>query len=110
MTSSKEMMRLRTPVLRVDNKSAIALTKNPVLHDRSKHIDTMYHFIRDCVGGGQVTIEHFETRRQLLDILTKPLGRLRLSEPWTKNGGDPIKASKLGEKLLDSVVCSCPSA
>nr|GEU32637.1 zinc finger, CCHC-type [Tanacetum cinerariifolium] len=33
----------------VDNKSAIALMKNPVFHERSKHIDTKYHFIRECV-------------------------------------------------------------
>nr|GEV91546.1 urease isoform X1 [Tanacetum cinerariifolium] len=33
----------------VDNKSAIALMKNPVFHRRSKHIDTKYHFIRECV-------------------------------------------------------------
>ncbi|KAK2456950.1 putative mitochondrial protein [Trifolium repens] len=32
----------------VDNKSAIALAKNPVFHDRSKHIDTRYHYIREC--------------------------------------------------------------
>jgi len=42
----------RAPVLIVDNQSAIALAKNPVHHDRSKHIDTKYHFIRDCVDGG----------------------------------------------------------
>ena len=33
----------------VDNKSAIALFKNPVFHDRSKHIDTHYHCIRECI-------------------------------------------------------------
>lgn len=35
-------------LLKVDNKSAISLSKNPVFHDRSKHIDTRYHFIREC--------------------------------------------------------------
>jgi hypothetical protein len=35
------------PVLRVDNKYAISLIKNPVHHDRSKHIDTLFHLIRD---------------------------------------------------------------
>jgi hypothetical protein len=34
----------------VDNKSALALAKNPVFHDRSKHIDTRYHFIRECIA------------------------------------------------------------
>jgi hypothetical protein len=34
-----------TPLLRVDNKSAIALIKNPVLHGQSKHIDVKYHLV-----------------------------------------------------------------
>jgi hypothetical protein len=43
---------LRAPVLLVENKSTIALAKNLVLHDRNKHIDTKYHFIRDCIEEG----------------------------------------------------------
>ena len=45
------------PALMVDNQPAIALAKNPVLHDRSKHIDVKFHFLRDCVDGGQIVIE-----------------------------------------------------
>jgi hypothetical protein len=66
--------------LLVDNKSAIALSKNPVHHDRSKHIDTRYHFIRDCVDRGEVEIEHVGTADQLADILTKALGRIKFVE------------------------------
>ena len=40
--------------IRVDNKSAISLTKNHVFHGRSKHIHRIYHFIRECVENGQV--------------------------------------------------------
>nr|GEW24201.1 uncharacterized mitochondrial protein AtMg00810-like [Tanacetum cinerariifolium] len=40
-------------IIRVDNKSAIALSKNPVFHGRSKHIHTQYHFIRECVENEQ---------------------------------------------------------
>ena len=40
--------------LMVDNQPAIALVKNLVLHDRSKHIDVKFHFLRDCVDGGQI--------------------------------------------------------
>ena len=68
------------PTLMVDNQPAIALAKNPVLYDRSKHIDIKFHFLRDCVDGGQIVIEFIETGRQLTDILTKPLGRFRLTE------------------------------
>ena len=39
-----------------------------------------FHFLRDCVDGGQIVIEFVETGRQLVDVLTKPLGRLRLTE------------------------------
>ena len=38
--------------LNIDNKSAISLAKNPVHHDRSKHIDMRFHFIRECVQKG----------------------------------------------------------
>jgi hypothetical protein len=64
----------------VDTQIAIALAKNFVLHDWSKHIDTKFHFLRDCVDGGQIIIEFVETGRQLADILTKSLGRLRFME------------------------------
>jgi hypothetical protein len=82
---------LRAPVLLVDNKSAIALAKNPVLHDRSKHIDTKFHFIRDCIEEGRIKVEYVETARQLGDLLTKPLGRLRLQELRNKVGVEEIK-------------------
>ena len=68
------------PALMVDYQPAIALAKNPVLHDQSKHIDIKFHFLRDYVDGGQIVIEFVETGRQLADILTKPLGRLWLTE------------------------------
>lgn len=40
---------LKAAVLHVDNKSAISPSKNPVYHDRSKHIESRYHFIRECM-------------------------------------------------------------
>ena len=64
----------------VYNQPAIALAKNLVLHDRCKHIEVKFHFLRDCIDGGQIIIEFVETGRQLADILTKLLGRLRLAE------------------------------
>ena len=42
--------------IRVDNKSAIALTKNPVFHCRSKHIHRRFHFIRECVENEQLKL------------------------------------------------------
>jgi hypothetical protein len=61
--------------LNIDNKSAIELSKNPVFHDRSKHIDVRYHYIRECIEEDRVNIEQINTKLQLADILTKALGR-----------------------------------
>jgi hypothetical protein len=61
--------------LKIDNQSAIRLSKNSVFHDRSKHINVKYHFIRGCVKEGRVNIEPINTKLQLADILTKALGR-----------------------------------
>ena len=73
-------------VLKVDNKSATALAKNPVFHERSKYIDLKYHFIRDCVEAKKVELEFVPTEHQLADMLTKPLGRVRLAELRTRIG------------------------
>ena len=58
------------PALMVDNRPAIALVKNLVLHDQSKHIDVKFYFLRDYVDGGQIIIKFVETGRQLADVLT----------------------------------------
>jgi hypothetical protein len=68
------------PELRVDNKSAIALMKNPVFHDRSKHIQTRYHFIRQCVDNGDINVMFVRTEDQLSDIMMKALGRVQFQE------------------------------
>jgi hypothetical protein len=63
--------------LHVDNKSAIQLIKNPVFHDRSKHIEVRYHYI-NCAENGTIVVQFVGTEDQLADILTKALGRVRL--------------------------------
>ena len=56
-----------------DNKSAIDISKNPVQHSRTKHIDIRHHFIRELVEDNQVVIDHVVTDSQLADIFTKSL-------------------------------------
>jgi hypothetical protein len=72
--------------LLIDNQAAIELSKNPVFHERSKHIDTRYHYIRDCIEQGVVDVDHVGTEDQLADILTKPLGRVRFVELRSRLG------------------------
>ena len=66
--------------LLVDNQSAITLSKNTGHHNRTKHIDTRYHFIRECVEDKRIEIVFIRTEDQLADILTKALGRLKFQE------------------------------
>lgn len=77
-------------VMKIDNKSAISLCKNPVLHDRSKHIDTRFHFIRECVEKKQIVVEYVRSEDQLADILTKPVGRVRFQELRKKIGLEQV--------------------
>ena len=67
-------------MLKVDNKSAIDLSKNPVHYGRRKHIDTKFHYIRECVGGGKIVLEQISTKDQLADILMKSLGCVLFQE------------------------------
>ncbi|WJX32734.1 hypothetical protein P8452_21024 [Trifolium repens] len=60
-------------LLRIDNKSAISLAKNPISHGRSKHIETKYHFIREQVSNGMIEIQYCPTELQLADGFTKAL-------------------------------------
>jgi hypothetical protein len=56
-----------------DNLSAINISKNPIQHSRTKHIDIRHHSIRDHVEDKVVTLEHVATENQLADIFTKAL-------------------------------------
>ena len=82
--------------LMVDNKSAIELSKNPVHHDRSKHIDIKFHYIRDCMDAGKVQIDHVGTKDQLADLLTKALGRVQFIELRQRLG-----VAKIGDGQRD---------
>jgi hypothetical protein len=73
-------------VLRVDNKSTISLVKNPVHHDRSKHIDVRYHLIQEYEQAGQIVVKFIRKEEQLGDILTKPLGKVKFRELCNKIG------------------------
>ena len=77
--------------LKIDNMSAISLCKNPVFHNRSKHIDTKFHYIRENVENEKIGVEHVGTSDQLADIMTKPLGRVRFIELRDRIGLQDVK-------------------
>ena len=63
--------------IKCDNTSAINLSKNPILHSRSKHIEIRHHFLRDHVQKGDIVLDFVCTEKQLADIFTKPLNEDR---------------------------------
>ena len=63
-----------------DNQGAIALAKNPVHHQRSKHIDIRYHFIRFDVEEGIVILEYVPSSENYADLFTKPLSGIKFTD------------------------------
>ena len=59
--------------IKCDNMSTICLTKNPIQHSRTKHIEIRHHFIRDHVQNGDILIDFVCTDDNLADLFTKPL-------------------------------------
>ena len=78
------------PMLYVDNKAKISLIKNPVLHDRSKHIEIKFHYIWECADRGLIKIDFIRTKEQLGDIFTKSLAWVKFEELCSKIGVQTI--------------------
>jgi hypothetical protein len=69
----------KVPLL-CDNESAIRMADNPVEHNRTKHIDIRYHFLRDHQQKGDIEIAYVSTHNQLAVIFTKPLDEKTFSK------------------------------
>ena len=63
-----------------DNQSCIKLSKNPVFHEKSKHIEIKYQYIRDMVEKGAMKLQYVVTDEQVADVLTKSLSKVSTSE------------------------------
>ena len=59
----------------IDNMSAIKLIKNSEFHQRSKHIDVKYHFVRDNYEKGGIDVMYVKSELQVADIFTKALSK-----------------------------------
>lgn len=59
--------------LMTDNQFCIKLVDNPVMHQRTKHIEIQAHFIREKVKQGDIEVNYIPTLVQQVDFLTKPL-------------------------------------
>ena len=52
------------------------MSENPVFHDKSKHIEIKYHYIRDMVQRGAMKLQYAATNEHIAVVLTKPLARV----------------------------------
>ena len=93
------------PILRVDNKSAIDLAKNPVHHERSKHIETKYHYISKSVEDGKISLEQIPTGDQLANIMTKSLAHVKFQELRDRIGIVNIRLRRRMLVLILMLVC-----
>ena len=66
-------IKFEVPVLYVDNQGAIDLANNPVNHQRTKHIDIRWYFIRDELKKGTMILSKVASADNLADINTKPV-------------------------------------
>lgn len=64
---------INSAILKCDNKVVISIATNPVLHEKTKHVEIDQHFVRDKVQSGEIVPAYVSTSEQLADILTKIL-------------------------------------
>ena len=62
----------------VDNQGAIALANNPIHHQRSKHIDVKYHYVRLEIQNRVLELVCIPTDNNVADVFTKPVTRAKL--------------------------------
>ena len=89
-----------------DNQGAIALSKNPVHRQRSKHIDVKYHFIRDALREGKIVIVYCPSEDMVADILTKPVTKTTTAGMQTSHLS--AKFTVLKTKLTTCVIRGDP--
>jgi hypothetical protein len=61
--------------LHCDNTGAISVSKNPILHLKTKHIPIKYHFLKEQVTNRVVQLNYIRSIEQIVDIFTKPLAK-----------------------------------
>ncbi|GJR52929.1 retrovirus-related pol polyprotein from transposon TNT 1-94 [Tanacetum coccineum] len=92
-----------------DNTSAIAISNNPVLHSKTKHIDIRYHFIRDHILKGDIELHFIPTQYQLVDIFTNPLDeptfKRLIVELGMLNIDSKPEASVISSKTEQTFIC-----
>lgn len=94
--------KLHPVTLHCDNQSTIHIAKNPVQHERTKHIEIDVHFTRDKVLEGLIQLAYLPTNSQIADIFTKILPSAHFQELLSKLGMTECHSSlRGGVKIYD---------
>jgi hypothetical protein len=98
-------LKLEATYIWCDNRSYMKLLENLVFHDRSKHIEINYHYIRDMVQKGAVRLQYVTTEEQVVDVLTKPLSRMKFEHFRDKLVVVPLHREWQGTNTLQGSGC-----
>jgi hypothetical protein len=63
-----------------DNKAAIFLSNNAAFQKRTKHVDMVYHHVRNLVETGEISVQHIPSEDMLVDMFTKSLAYPRFKK------------------------------
>jgi hypothetical protein len=80
-------LEMDSTIIHCDNQSCVKFSENPVFHDKSKHIEIKYHYIRDMVQRKAVHVQYLPTHEQIADIFTQLLAKTKFKyfcETWPR--------------------------
>jgi hypothetical protein len=64
-------------MIKCDNQSSINIAKNPIFHARTKHVEAQFHFVREKLQSNEIALMYCNTSENVVDIFTKPLGKIK---------------------------------
>jgi hypothetical protein len=64
-------------MIRCDNQSSINIAKNLIFHASTKHVEAQFHFVREKLQSNEIALMYCSTSENVVDIFTKPLGKIK---------------------------------